>query len=219
MTTKVANDEAESAMRSRMAAALGFVVGTQRWQGVSLQKVAVEAETHRSNLSSFIRSHGGRRNISDVKLRAVLFALGLHWDLTLTRSLHRWDLGADDHLMGGLKVLLDVMGRYSVGVVTTAGCRESFFLMIADGGAVAMLRATGEVASGVARLLGVNRILVDSERAVSEAVQRIWLTQDVAVAEEMVRGLMASCGVAEVGIGRRDEAIREHESRQSIATA
>lgn len=82
-----------------------------------------------------------------------------------------------------------------------------------------MLRATGEVASGVAKLLGVDRILVDSDRAVSEAVQRIWLTQDVAVAEKMVRGLMDSCGVAEVGIGRRDEAIREHESRQLIATA
>lgn len=219
MTTKVAHDEAEIAVRRRMAAALGFVVGTQRWQGISLQKVAVEAETHRSNLSSFIRSHGSRRNISDVKLRAVLFALGLHWDLTLTRSLHRWDLGTEQDLVDGLTVLLDVMGDFSVRVITTAGRRESFFLLIADGGAVAMLRAAGTVAAEVASLLGVGGRLDESERADSEAVQRVWLTQDVAVAEDMVRGLMASSGGTRKGDRRRVAPARLHESRQSDATA
>lgn len=219
MTTKVAHDEAEIEVRRRMAAALGFVVGTQRWQGISLQKVAVEAETHRSNLSSFIRTNGSRRNISDVKLRAVLFALGLHWDLTLTRSLHRWDLGTEQDLVDGLAVLLDVMGDFSVRVITTAGRRESFFLLIADGGAVAMLRAAGTVVAEVADLLGVGGRLDESERADSEVVQRIWLTPDVAVAEEMVRGLMASPGGTKKGDRRRVVPARLHESRQSGATA
>ncbi|MDQ1090699.1 hypothetical protein QE400_000112 [Xanthomonas sacchari] len=219
MTTKVANDEAEIAVRRRMAAALGFVVATQRWQGITLQKVAVEAETHRSNLSSFIRSYGSRRNISDVKLRAVLFALGLHWDLTLTRSLHRWDLGTDQRLIDGLRVLLDVMAHFSVRVITTAGCRESFFLVIADGGAVAILRAEGAVATEVAELLGAEEGVDESERTDSEVVQRIWLTQEVSVAEGMVRGLMACSGGTKKVERRPEGVVRSLDVRQSSATA
>ena len=81
---------------TRLSRWLGFLIDSQRWQGVTQTKVARAAKTQPCNLSAFITSDGVIRNVGEQRLMDSFNAVGVHLDGLLTPGLHRWDLGPVD---------------------------------------------------------------------------------------------------------------------------
>lgn len=81
---------------ARLSRWLGFLIDSQRWDGVTQTKVANDAKTKPCNLSAFIASNGAIRNVGEQRLLASFNSVGVHLDGLLTPGLHRWDLGSVD---------------------------------------------------------------------------------------------------------------------------
>lgn len=195
MATKVTpRSDEDPNLASRRAAVLRFLVAAQRGRGVTLQSVANEHGTQRSNLSAYISSGGQRRCIALERLREALFSLGAHWDFTLRgRQFHRWDLGGDLRLVPGLAAILDANRVVRMRVLPTVGKWEAFVAFVAveaEGEAICLIRAQEAVFADVCACFGFAPDQPVVEAPLSDAVQSAWLTRDPNDATTAVRKLL-----------------------------
>lgn len=193
MATKVTpRDDDDLELASRRAALLKFLVGAQ--QGITLQSVAKEHGTQRSNLSAYISSCGQRRSIALERLRTILFSLGAHWDFTLRRErqFHRWDLGRNLKLVPGLEAILRANRATRVRIMPTTGHQEAFVVFVAlEAGAICFIRVQQPILDAVFACFGFTSDQPVAEASLSDAVQSAWLTKDPDEAMEAVRKLLA----------------------------
>lgn len=110
-----------------LARRLGFLRQANR---ITLQSLADQHGTQRSNLSAFVTSGGQIRNIAYDKIDDILFDLGMFPDGTLRPVVHEWEVGADiavpmvdllvatDFQRARLMKLSSGMGGFLVALVT-----------------------------------------------------------------------------------------------------
>ncbi len=192
MQTKVAAAAGEElSLARRRAAVLKLLIAAQRDRGVTLQSVASEVGTQRSNLSAYIGSHGERRCIALERLREALYALGAHWDFILRgRQYHRWDLGHDLQLVPGLQAILEANRVSRFRVMPTVGREEAFVAIEAAGEAICLLRVQKTLFDAVCGCFGISPEQPVVEASVSDAVQSAWLAKEAPDAMAAVLGLL-----------------------------
>ena len=181
-----------TATHARLAIWLSFLRAAR---SVTLQSLAETFGTQRSNLSSFINSGGGIRNISMEKIERVSFALGILSDGTLTPGLHRWrvpDESAAEHMCD----LLVRNGVDGAVLVSLASGLPGFLLARVSTGCLvfANLSACEQVDVAIQKGLGPFATALRSEvldRSRDAEIRTLWLTEEDSVVE---KGILAAIG-------------------------
>ncbi|MDR8877266.1 hypothetical protein FEP63_05145 [Burkholderia multivorans] len=177
---------------ARLAIWLSFLRAARN---ITLQSLAEEFGTQRSNLSSFINSGGGIRNISMEKIERVSFALGILSDGTLKPGLHRWKV-QDDEAVRHMCDLLRLNGLNNAVLLELATGGAGFLLARVSTGCLvfANLSGCGEfggvVRSELAALTETLRFAV-MDRSQDAEIRTLWLTEDDSAVE---KGILAAIG-------------------------
>lgn len=195
MTTKVtARGEESPEFRRRMAAVLHFLVDAQRdVRKHSLNSIAKEHGTQRSNLSAYIRTGGERRNIAFDRLRKILFALGVHWDFALKAQLHRWDVGLGEDAVEGLDLLAKANRVARAKVIPTLPNGDALVVFVAietEAGAKCLLRVPQPLLASVCDAFDIGLPPLVAEARLSGAVQSAWMATDDRECEQQIRRLL-----------------------------
>ncbi|WP_146126633.1 helix-turn-helix domain-containing protein [Burkholderia contaminans] len=164
-------------------------------RNVTLQSLAEEFGTQRSNLSSFINSGGGIRNISMEKIERVSFALGILSDGTLKPGLHRWKV-PDGEAMRHVCDLLRLNGLDRAVLLELATGSAGFLLARVSTGCLVFANLSGcgelggEVRNELATLTETLKFAV-MDRSQDAEIRTLWLTEDGSAVE---KGILAAVG-------------------------
>jgi transcriptional regulator with XRE-family HTH domain len=178
----------DSELNARLASWLSFLRAARK---VTLQSLAQAHGTHRSNLSTYVKSKGTVRNVSLDKVQRVLFELGVLTDGSLTPGLHRWSV-SEAMLPEMCSVLADRdfdraflfelgsgYGVYAVIQVT----RSTLIFASLPAGTAAQMRAVlsrGDMQANVISL----------DRAGDAQIQALWMTPEDSVVESRLLALI-----------------------------
>ncbi|RQR11301.1 hypothetical protein DF026_16985 [Burkholderia stagnalis] len=160
-----------------------------------MQSLAEEFGTQRSNLSSFINSGGGIRNISMEKIERVSFALGILSDGTLKPGLHRWKV-PDGEAMRHMCDLLRLNGLDRAVLLELATGSAGFLLARVSTGCLVFANLSGcgelggEVRNELATLTETLKFAV-MDRSQDAEIRTLWLTEDDSAVE---KGILAAVG-------------------------
>lgn len=170
-----------------LACRLGFLREACR---VTLQSLADANGTQRSNLSAFVTSGGGIRNISYEKLERIFFKLGLLPDGTLTPGLHRWQVGPN-------------MVPQMCEILVANDLQVAALMQLSSGGVFLVVRVTGNIlvfASMESSSLDAVRkgleMMTDRVREVTldrsgdSSIQSLWMTEDDVRVEKILLSLL-----------------------------
>ncbi len=179
-------------VHARLAIWLSFLRDARN---VTLQSLAEEFGTQRSNLSSFINSGGGIRNISMEKIERVSFALGILSDGTLKPGLHRWKV-PDGDAMRHMCDLLRLNGVDRAVLLELATGNAGFLLARVSTGCLVFANLSGggelggEVRNELATLTETLKFAV-MDRSQDAEIRTLWLTEDDSAVE---KGILAAVG-------------------------
>lgn len=171
---------------AQLASWMGYLRQAKK---VTLQHLAQEHGTQRSNLSAFVTSGGQVRNVSMDKILGVLFDLGVLPNGLMTPGLHKWQVDTD--LVPGMCRLLALNGfdraiifelgsGYGSYVVTQVAANILIFASLPAG-------KSDEVRSLLGHL-GDQVQVVTLDRAGDAQIQSLWMTHD----EKMVQSSLVT---------------------------
>lgn len=171
-----------------LAMRLGFLRQANR---ITLQSLADQHGTQRSNLSAFVTSGGRIRNIAYDKMDKILFDLGMLPDGTLTPGLHRWQV--EPEMVPQLAEIL-VANDFEVAALMQLSSGGAGFLVVRVTGNI-LVFASLDVSSldvvyeGLIKLADrVRRVTLD--RSGDSAIQAMWMTENDVRIEKLLLSLL-----------------------------
>ena len=171
-----------------LAKRLGFLRQANR---ITLQSLADQHGTQRSNLSAFVTSGGQIRNIAYDKMDKILFDLGMLPDGTLTPNLHRWQVEPD--MVPQLAEIL-VANDFQMAALMLLSSGSAGFLVVRVTGNI-LVFASLDVSSIDAVFEGLSKLAdrvkkVTLDRSGDSAIQSMWMTEDDVRIEKLLLSLL-----------------------------
>ncbi|MBP8275309.1 MAG: hypothetical protein KAX55_00250 [Propionivibrio sp.] len=171
-----------------LAKRLGFLRQANR---ITLQSLADQHGTQRSNLSAFVTSGGQIRNIAYDKMDKILFELGMLPDGTLTPNLHRWQVEPD--MVPQLAEIL-VANDFQMAALMLLSSGSAGFLVVRVTGNI-LVFASLDVGSIDAVFEGLSKLAdrvkkVTLDRSGDSAIQSMWMTEDDVRIEKLLLSLL-----------------------------
>lgn len=171
-----------------LAMRLGFLRQANR---ITLQSLADQHGTQRSNLSAFVTSCGQIRNIAYDKVDKILFDLGMLPDGTLTPSLHRWQV--EPEMVPKMAEIL-VANDFEVAALMQLSSGSAGFLVVRVTGNI-LVFASLDVSSLDAAYDGLSKLAdrvkkVTLDRSGDSAIQSMWMTENDVRIEKLLLSLL-----------------------------
>ncbi len=171
-----------------LAKRLGFLRQANR---ITLQSLADQHGTQRSNLSAFVTSGGQIRNIAYDKVDKILFDLGMLPDGTLTPNLHRWQVEPE---MVPLMTEILVANDFQAAALMLLSSGSAAFLVVRVTGNI-LVFASLDVGSIDAAYEGLSTLAdrvkkVTLDRSGDSAIQAMWMTEDDVRIEKLLLSLL-----------------------------
>jgi len=161
---------------AKLAAWMGYLRLARK---MTLQRLAQQHGTQRSNLSAFVTSGGKIRNVSLDKILGVLFDLGVLENGLMTPGLHRWQVSVEMVpemcgllAMNGFEraIIFELGSGYGAFVVAQVASNILIFASLPAGLSSELQNMLGSLAERVQ--------VVTLDRAGDSQIQTLWMTQD-----------------------------------------